>query len=368
MSTIQNLKNFIRHGKQARDGKSPQDQATTHISNVHAQPQKHGGISEPNFYEHAPPKVHADYSAAAVDNRNVAAKAGHAAADAVEKQQKRDQKAKDYDSSVLERIVAEERESKGKLPKYPGLDRYTLIEKMGDGAFSNVYKARDNSGAYGEVAIKVVRKFEMNSTQANVLHPDFEKKAPKGVERANILKEVQIMRNLDHPNIVSLVEFSESRQYYYIILELCPGGELFHQIVRLTYFSEDLSRHVIVQVAKALDYLHEEAGVVHRDIKPENLLFYPTAFVPTKNPHPKATDEEDKADEGEFVKGVGAGGIGVIKIADFGLAKMVQAGTMLRSMVGTPQYLAPEVVMQTQQKPGYENKVDSWSVGIIVYR
>ena len=72
------------------------------------------------------------------------------------------------------------------------------------------------------------------------------------------------MRQLDHPNIVKLVDFSESRQYYYIVLELAPGGELFHQIVRLTYFSEELSRHVIVQVAQALEYLHEEKGVVHR--------------------------------------------------------------------------------------------------------
>lgn len=78
------------------------------------------------------------------------------------------------------------------------------------------------------------------------------------------MKEVQIMRQIDHPNIVKLVQFSESRQYYYIVLELCPGGELFHQIVRLTYFSEDLSRHVILQVAKAIEYLHETSGVVHR--------------------------------------------------------------------------------------------------------
>ena len=84
------------------------------------------------------------------------------------------------------------------------------------------------------------------------------------LQRANILKEVQIMRQLDHPNIVKLVDFSESKQFYYIILELAPGGELFHQIVRLTYFSEDLSRHVITQVAEALEYLHEEKGVVHR--------------------------------------------------------------------------------------------------------
>lgn len=76
------------------------------------------------------------------------------------------------------------------------------------------------------------------------------------------------MRQLEHPNIINLIDFSESKQYYYIILELAPGGELFHQIVRLTYFSEDLSRHVIVQVARALEYLHEVRGVVHRSVTP----------------------------------------------------------------------------------------------------
>ena len=81
------------------------------------------------------------------------------------------------------------------------------------------------------------------------------------------------MRNLDHPNVVKLVSFSESPQFYYIVLELCPGGELFHQIVRLTYFSEELSRHVITQVAKALFYLHEEKGVVHRYVHPPSLHF-----------------------------------------------------------------------------------------------
>lgn len=184
MSTIQNLKNFIRHGKQARDARSPPDQATTHVSNVHAQQQRfqghgghpqpqHVGMSDPNVYEHKPLQAAAprqqDYSAAAVDNRNVAAKAGHAAAGAADAQQKRDQKQKDYDSSVLERIVAEERESKGKLPRYPGLERWQLVEKMGDGAFSNVYRAKDTQHVYDQVAIKVVRKFEMNSTQVCLL-------------------------------------------------------------------------------------------------------------------------------------------------------------------------------------------------------
>lgn len=73
------------------------------------------------------------------------------------------------------------------------------------------------------------------------------------------------MRQLDNPHIVKLLEFSDSDpSYYYIVLELATGGELFHQIVRLTYFSEELSRHVITQVADALHYLHEEKGVVHR--------------------------------------------------------------------------------------------------------
>lgn len=65
----------------------------------------------------------------------------------------------------IAKLVAEENESKSKFPHYPGLERWTLVEKMGDGAFSNVYRARDREGDAGEVAIKVVRKFEMNSMQ-----------------------------------------------------------------------------------------------------------------------------------------------------------------------------------------------------------
>jgi len=373
MAAIQNFKNFLRHGKQARQNAEP----TTNVSNVHAQSQHqrynqhpepvHHGISEPAM-DHKPLQnnaaPHGDYSvgAGAGDNRNIAAQAGDAAAHAAAKDQKKQAAAKNagVDPSVLERIVAEEREAKGKLPRYPGLERWTLLEKMGDGAFSNVYRARDTTGQWDEVAIKVVRKFEMNSQQDKHVHPDF--KTPKAAERANILKEVQIMRQLDHPNIVKLIDFSESRQYYYIVLELCPGGELFHQIVRLTYFSEDLSRHTIIQVAKALQYLHEEAGVVHRDIKPENLLFYPTPFIPTRNPKPRGPDDEDKADEGEFVKGKGAGGIGLIKIADFGLSKVIW-DTQTMTPCGTVGYTAPEIVKDER----YSKSVDMWALGCVLY-
>lgn len=78
---------------------------------------------------------------------------------------------KAYDPQVLQQIIAEEKAAKGQLPEYPGLERYKLKEKMGDGAFSNVYRASDLTGQYPEVAIKVVRKFEMNSSSVSLSMP-----------------------------------------------------------------------------------------------------------------------------------------------------------------------------------------------------
>ncbi|KAI0474002.1 CAMK/CAMK1 protein kinase [Xylariaceae sp. FL0804] len=300
------------------------------------------------------------YSVQPGDMQNRVAQADGVAAHHAEAKQ--DVAGRGSEDAHVAKLVREENESRSKFPRYPGLERWELLEKMGDGAFSNVYRARDTKGDAGEVAIKVVRKFEMNNMQGNKhLHPDF-KKVPKAAERANILKEVQIMRNLDHPNIIKLVDFSESRQYYYIILELAPGGELFHQIVRLTYFSEDLSRHVIVQVAKALEYLHEVQGVVHRDIKPENILFRPIPFVPSKHPKPKQPGDEDKVDEGEFINGVGAGGIGLIKIADFGLSKIIWDKQTM-TPCGTVGYTAPEIVKDER----YSKSVDMWALGCVLY-
>lgn len=333
MSTIQQLKNFIRHGKQARvvdepprskDESSPSKQQSTSKNTTTAR--------------NTDPEIGTS-TAAKFQTTGHYDPAQPQAIDIKTKQQKR------VPDENIAKLVAEENESKSKFPHYPGLERWELVEKMGDGAFSNVYRARDREGDAGEVAIKVVRKFEMNSMQ-----------------RANILKEVQIMRQTEHPNIIKLIDFAESRQYYYIILELAPGGELFHQIVRLTYFSEDLSRHVITQVANALEYLHEERGIVHRDIKPENILFSPIPFVPAKNPKPKQPGDEDKVDEGEFVKGVGGGGIGQIKIADFGLSKIVWDNQTM-TPCGTVGYTAPEIVKDER----YSKSVDMWAMGCVLY-
>ncbi|KAL5342631.1 Pkinase-domain-containing protein [Aspergillus crustosus] len=345
MSTIQSLKNFIRHGKQARLV-TPHAEPTTNVSAVHAEQQRQpqGAFS--------PAAGNLD----AIDSKISSSAPQPSQHSSPEISGKRGREAE------IEQIIAEEKTNRSKMPNYPGLERYVLVEKMGDGAFSNVYRARDTAGEFDQVAIKVVRKFEMNSTQSTAhLHPDFKKK-PKAAERANILKEVQIMRQIDHPNIVKLIQFSESRQYYYIVLELCPGGELFHQIVRLTYFSEELSRHVIVQVAKAIEYLHETSGVVHRDIKPENLLFYPTEFVPSNRPKPRQPGDEDKVDEGEFITGKGAGGIGVIKIADFGLSKVIWDSQTM-TPCGTVGYTAPEIVKDER----YSKSVDMWALGCVLY-
>lgn len=98
------------------------------------------------------------------------------------------------------------------------------------------------------------------------------------------------------------------------------------------------------------------------DIKPENLLFYPVPFIPTKNPKPKGPEDEDKADEGEFIPGVGAGGIGTIKIADFGLSKVIWDSQTM-TPCGTVGYTAPEIVKDER----YSKSVDMWALGCVLY-
>jgi serine/threonine-protein kinase RCK2 len=91
-------------------------------------------------------------------------------------------------------------------------------------------------------------------------------------------------------------------------------------------------------------------------------LFYPTPFVPTRNPKPKSPEDEDKVDEGEFIRGVGAGGIGVIKIADFGLSKVIWDSQTM-TPCGTVGYTAPEIVKDER----YSKSVDMWALGCVLY-
>ncbi|KAI9032568.1 kinase-like domain-containing protein [Phycomyces nitens] len=262
-------------------------------------------------------------------------------------------------------IVEQEKKRKQQTPQYPGLEKYEIIVKRGDGAFSNVYEAKEKRSGRS-VAIKVAQKVGPKSSEKHGnthLHPSMKRK-PRATEHTNVLKEVQIMRSLRHTNIIQLIEFSESSEHYYLVLELCSGGELFNQIVYLTYFSEDLARHVIEQVAHAVRYMHEECGVVHRDIKPENILFDPIPIIvsdPAQLKH-RPFDDPNKKDEGVFTKGVGGGGIGKVKLADFGLSKVIWDSSTM-TPCGTVGYTAPEIVKDKK----YSKSVDMWAIGCVLY-
>ncbi|ODV80176.1 Pkinase-domain-containing protein [Suhomyces tanzawaensis NRRL Y-17324] len=361
---FENLKAFIRHGKQANDLKKkpvnsnfdtvnefgypvsgdtitsngyPSDLSNL-PSNVSNLPSQLGGLDVTLISKEEVEKLQLDDEARARAEAQAQVEAQSRAQATYENQRYQE---------AAHHIVEQERLQKLKSVKYPGLENYEVLEQMGEGAFSIVYKAR-HLPSNQHVAIKILRKFQMDQAQKQA-----------------VLKEVTIMRQLNHPNIVKFVEFIDSEPYYYIVQELAVGGEIFTAIVKYTYFSEDLTRHVITQVAHAIRYLHEEVGIVHRDIKPENLLYLPIESKPSINPVAKLRKSDDpssKQDEGEFVPGVGGGGIGIVKIADFGLSKQIWEHNT-KTPCGTVGYTAPEIVRDER----YSKEVDMWAIGCVLY-
>ncbi|KAH3900482.1 related to Serine/threonine-protein kinase RCK2 [Saccharomycodes ludwigii] len=254
------------------------------------------------------------------------------------------------------------------------ITNYRLLNKIGEGAFSKVFDAKkvvfptnngtpnNNTSLKKCVAIKILNKTQLSDTHKNSNIQN----AAKTSTRQQVLKEVAIHKLVSSsPYVVQFIEFQESPKYYYIVQELLPGGEIFGEIVRLTYFSEDLSRHVVRQLAYAIKHLHS-LGVVHRDIKPENLLFIPIDYIPTVPPNKrklrKSDDPTTKEDEGIFIKNVGGGGIGRVKLADFGLSKQINY-TNTKTPCGTVGYTAPEVVKDQK----YSMEVDMWGIGCVLY-
>ena len=149
------------------------------------------------------------------------------------------------------------------------------------------------------------------------------------------MKEIAIMKKLDHPNIIKIHEYFEDEERIYIIMELCKGGELFHKIndkrKDKKRWTERQVCRIIYQLLSALNYMHE-SGVVHRDIKPENVLFF----------SPK-TD--------------------IVKLVDFGTATDIDRANRekLSEHFGSPYYIAPEVIGGE-----YNHMCDIWSCGIIM--
>ncbi|CAG9326259.1 unnamed protein product [Blepharisma stoltei] len=144
--------------------------------------------------------------------------------------------------------------------------------------------------------------------------------------------EIEILVQVDHPNIIRLIETYEDEKFIYIVMEYCSGGELFAKIIEAGHFDENQSKFLLKKILMAVNHLHLN-NIVHRDIKPENFLF----------------ESDDKDAE--------------LKLVDFGLSnKFGKKFKNLHSKVGTPYYIAPEVLSGS-----YSNKCDLWSVGIIMY-
>ncbi|KAJ3370986.1 hypothetical protein GGF31_003716 [Allomyces arbusculus] len=151
-----------------------------------------------------------------------------------------------------------------------------------------------------------------------------------------VLNEINILKKVSqgHPNLIGLIDYFESANNLYLIMELCSGGELFYRICnRGHYFEADAAR-IVRTICDAVAYLHD-ANIIHRDLKPENLLF--------------RTPDEDSD----------------LMIADFGLARCLEseAFPMLTTTCGTPGFMSPEIL---QRKP-YGKAVDLWAIGVIAY-
>ena len=190
---------------------------------------------------------------------------------------------------------------------------YDLGKDLGSGNFAVVKEAtnkKKDSSIPQRVAIKVIDKAKVEDMN-------------------DIQREIEVMNALDHPHIIKLFELYDEPKRMMLVMELVTGGELFDRIVAKGSYTEKDAAEVMKTLCQALSYMHSK-NVVHRDLKPENILY--------------ASEAEDAP----------------IKVADFGLARVVSGKEMMKTACGTPGYVAPEVL----KNKGYSSgAVDMWSAG-----
>uniref|UniRef100_A0A2K5MD71 non-specific serine/threonine protein kinase n=1 Tax=Cercocebus atys TaxID=9531 RepID=A0A2K5MD71_CERAT len=201
-------------------------------------------------------------------------------------------------------------------------DEYIMSKTLGSGACGEVKLAFERKTCK-KVAIKIISKRKFAIGSARETDPAL-----------NVETEIEILKKLNHPCIIKIKNFFDAEDYY-IVLELMEGGELFDKVVGNKRLKEATCKLYFYQMLLAVQYLHEN-GIIHRDLKPENVLL--------------SSQEEDC----------------LIKITDFGHSKILGETSLMRTLCGTPTYLAPEVLVSVGTA-GYNRAVDCWSLGVILF-
>ncbi|XP_010674273.1 calcium-dependent protein kinase SK5 [Beta vulgaris subsp. vulgaris] len=194
-------------------------------------------------------------------------------------------------------------------------DLYTLGEKLGQGQYGTTYLCTENSTG-SKYACKSIPKRKLLCRE----------------DCDDVWREIQIMHHLvEHPNVVTIKGTYEDSTHVHLVMELCEGGELFDRIVAKGQYSEREAARLMKTIIGVVEACHS-LGVIHRDLKPENFLFESTA--------------EDSS----------------LKATDFGLSVFYQPGDTFSDVVGSPFYVAPEVLSKL-----YGPEADVWSAGVILY-
>ncbi|XAR50101.1 Non-specific serine/threonine protein kinase [Bertholletia excelsa] len=194
-------------------------------------------------------------------------------------------------------------------------DKYMLGRELGRGEFGVTYLCTDRE-TRETLACKSISKRKLRTA----------------IDIEDVRREVEIMSRLPHhPNIVKLRATYEDNEAVHLVMELCEGGELFDRIVAKGHYSERAAAGVIRTIAEVVRMCHEN-GVIHRDLKPENFLF--------------ANKKENSP----------------LKAIDFGLSVFFKPGDKFSEIVGSPYYMAPEILRRN-----YGQEVDIWSAGVILY-
>ncbi|KAJ2006845.1 serine/threonine protein kinase [Coemansia thaxteri] len=196
---------------------------------------------------------------------------------------------------------------------------YYLADRLGKGAFAEV-RVAINRVTGRRYAAKIITRLEQVEKRKKL--------------DENFQVETSILSRVRHPSIVMVHGVFRERDCLYLVLDLAPDGELFDEIVRREFLVENDARRVLLQLLLAIRHLNQ-LGIVHRDIKLENILL---------------------ADRHNLR----------IKLADFGLAKIVGETMFMKTVCGTPMYVAPEV-LTVRQMGMYDNLVDMWSLGVVLY-